>query len=161
MKFLRKWATPLTVASFLIMGMTGTLMFFHLDSGLNKLIHEWAGWVMLVGVLAHVVLNWRAFTTYFKRPLAMGIMGLGVVALAASFVPVGGSGGGDTVRMVMMSISSAQLETMIALSGKDTDAGLVALAEAGYDAQLGQSMATLTGGDRATQDAILAVLFAQ
>lgn len=43
MSSLRKWATPLTIGSFLLMGVTGILMFFHLDIGLNKLAHEWAG----------------------------------------------------------------------------------------------------------------------
>lgn len=161
MKSLRKWATPLTVASFLVMGVTGTLMFFHLDSGLNTFIHEWAGWAMLLGVGAHLMLNWRAFTTYFKRPLAMGIMGVGAIALAASFVPVGDNGGGNTMRMVMMSINSAEVETMIALSGHDTDTGFAVLSQAGYEAQAGQRMSALTGGDRAKQDAILAALFAK
>ena len=48
MSSLRKWATPLTVASFLIMGVTGILMFFHLDSGLNGPLQEWAGGLMLL-----------------------------------------------------------------------------------------------------------------
>ena len=30
MSTLRNWATPLTVATFLFMGVTGVLMFFHL-----------------------------------------------------------------------------------------------------------------------------------
>lgn len=36
----REWATPLTIGSFLLIAVTGVLMFFHLDSGLNKLAHE-------------------------------------------------------------------------------------------------------------------------
>lgn len=40
----RNWATPLTIGSFLLMAVTGLLMFFHLDTGLNKAAHEWLGW---------------------------------------------------------------------------------------------------------------------
>lgn len=81
MKLLRIWATPLTIAAFIVMGATGVLMFLHLDSGLNKVVHEWAGWAMVIGVVAHVVLNWRAFSTYFRRPIARVMMAAGVVVL--------------------------------------------------------------------------------
>ena len=62
-------------------------MFFHLDTATMKTFHEWAGFILVAAVVAHVVLNWRAFTLYFKRPLAQLIMVLGVVALGATFVP--------------------------------------------------------------------------
>ena len=71
---LRSWATPLVIATFAVSGVTGILMFLHADSGLNKLAHEWIGLAMVAAVLAHLVLNWRAFTTYFRRPLAQVIM---------------------------------------------------------------------------------------
>ena len=41
MKVSRDWATPVTIGSFGLMAITGLLMFFHLDSGLNKTAHEW------------------------------------------------------------------------------------------------------------------------
>ena len=160
MKRLRSWATPLTVGSFLIMGVTGILMFFHLDSGVNKLVHEWAGWVMVAGVAAHLVLNWRAFSTYFKRPLAVGIIGVGAAVLALSFAPLAGAGGGSPVPMVMGAIGHADIGTIIALSGQDLETELIRLADAGFDANAGTPMQTLTGGDRDAQNAVLAVLFA-
>lgn len=39
----RQWVTPLMAGSFILMATTGILMFFHLDSGLNKTAHEWLG----------------------------------------------------------------------------------------------------------------------
>ena len=39
----RQWTTPLVAGSFLLMGATGILMFFHWDTGLNKTVHEWLG----------------------------------------------------------------------------------------------------------------------
>ena len=52
MKSLRLWATPLIVGSFLIMGVSGVLMFFHLETTLMKVVHEWAGWAMVAGAVA-------------------------------------------------------------------------------------------------------------
>lgn len=82
-----RWAPPLVIATFLAAGVTGILMFFHLDVGVNKLLHEWIGPAMIAGVGAHVVLNWRPFTADFRRPLPRLVISLGVFLLAFSFAP--------------------------------------------------------------------------
>ena len=110
---LRAWATPLVVGSFLVMASSGMLMFFHLNTGLMKGLHEWAGLVMVVGGVAHLMLNWRPFTTYFKRPLAGTIMGLGAIALGASFVPVGASVSPESsLRSVMGAVAQAPVSVL-------------------------------------------------
>ena len=160
MKTLRKWATPLTVGSFLIMSVTGIMMFYHLDSGLNKAVHEWASWAMIAGVSVHLLMNWRAFTTYSKRPLARAIMGLGALVLALSFVPVPG-GGGSPVDALLLAMDESDVETVIALSGRGLDQGLAMLAEAGIEAQAKSPVQALTEGDRGRQMDLIKVLFAK
>lgn len=158
MTSLRKWATPLTVASFLIMGVTGTLMFFHLETTLGKVVHEWASWAMLVGVGAHLVLNWRPFASYLKRPLAAGIMAVGAGLVALTFLPIGPEGGNPTMA-VMRAMGQADVETVIALSGQELDAGLAALKAAGFEATGDQPLQVLTGGDRGAQFEVINALF--
>lgn len=157
MTSLRTWATPLTAGSFLVMGVSGVLLFFHLDSGLNQFIHEWAGWVLLAGVAAHLVLNWRPFKTYFKRPAALALMAAGVVALAVSFWPVAESG--SPVGAVFRAIDAADVDTVIALSGRDIQTGLALLSEAGFNAAPDMPMTALTGGDRGVRMQVLGALF--
>ena len=134
---LRSWATPLVVGAFLVMGATGSLMFFHLDTATMKTIHEWAGLVMVAGGLAHLILNWRAFTTYFKRPLASGIMALGAIALGLTFVPnlipgvVEGAGLGP--KVVMDAMGNVRIETLAEIGGKTTEELLADLGAAGID----------------------------
>ena len=67
MKIKREWATPVTVGAFILMATTGILMFFHLDTGLNKEAHEWLGWVMIAGVALHVFSNWKPFTGHLRK----------------------------------------------------------------------------------------------
>lgn len=162
MKSLRAWATPLTVGTFLVISVTGVLMFFHADSGLNKVIHEWIGLAMVAAVGAHLLLNWRAFTTYFKRPLAVTVMGVGAAVLAASFLLGGATEGGpDGMRALMMSVGNARIETLADLAGKDTETVLTSLDAAGYTAEASETLATLSGGDRTAQDQIISVVFAR
>lgn len=82
----RSFATPMVVGAFVVMSVTGVLMFFHADVGGNSRVHQFAGMVLVAGAAVHIWLNRRALYIYFRRPLALTIMGLGAVALAASFL---------------------------------------------------------------------------
>ncbi len=160
MQSIRKWATPLTMGAFILSGVTGVLMFFHLDTGLNKAAHEWLSWVLVIGVTAHLTVNFRAFRAYLKRPLARGIMAVFAVLLGLSFLSFGQQGGGSPVAAIMQGMSQAPVERVIALTGEDLDAGLARLKSAGIDAQPGQTIGTLSCGDRGQQAAILKTIFA-
>lgn len=159
---LRAWATPLVVGSFLVMASSGMLMFFHLNTGLMKGLHEWAGLVMVVGGVAHLMLNWRPFTTYFKRPLAGTIMGLGAIALGASFVPVGASVSPEaSLRSVMGAVAQAPVSVLAELSHQTPDAVIADLAAAGYAGATAEStLSGLTGGDGFAQLQAAAAVFA-
>lgn len=144
---LRRWATPVTAGSFLLIAGTGVLMFFHLDQGLNKVAHEWLGWVLLIGAAAHLLQNWRAFTTYFKRPLAVGIMAAGVVVLALSSVPLSSASSEVPVREVLAGLAQAPIATLAEVADKDPAAVLASLSASYPGATLDQSLAELAGND--------------
>ena len=63
---LRSWATPLTIGSFLLMAVTGVLMFFDIVPGYVSFAHEWASWLFLLGVVAHVAVNLRPFQRHLQ-----------------------------------------------------------------------------------------------
>lgn len=57
----REWATPVAAGAFLLSAVTGVLIFFHIDSGVNKFVHEWLSWVLLGAVALHLVANFGGF----------------------------------------------------------------------------------------------------
>ncbi|MDF1620790.1 DUF4405 domain-containing protein [Pseudothioclava nitratireducens] len=159
---LRAWATPLVIGSFLVMAVTGSLMFFHLEFGMMKQIHEFAGFAMVAGGLAHLVLNWRAFTLYFRRPVGSAIMALGAVVLGLSMMLSGGEAGGNPMVRVMGVMGQSRVAQLAELSGQEPQAVLAALKEAGFEAaDTQQTVGALAGGDRGRQAAILNTIFAQ
>jgi len=85
----RPWFTPLTLGSFVLVAVTGVLLFFHLDSGLNKAAHEWLSWVLLMGVAGHVWANGALLKRYLAMPRARWIVGVMLVILALSFIRPG------------------------------------------------------------------------
>ncbi len=148
MKHLRAYATPLTIGTFLIMGATGILLFFHTNTTLNKVVHEYVGLVMVAAVILHVVLNWRAFQTYFKRPVALTLMGASAVMLAASFVSLGEETGGTRPDMVVLQmVSSASLTDLAPIMGTDAADLVARLAEQGVTATPDQNLIDLSNGD--------------
>lgn len=160
MKNLRSWATPLTIASALLMSVTGILMFFHLETTLGKVVHEWAGWAMVAGVGAHLALNWRPFTLYFKRRAAVAIMAVGMALLGLTMLPIAG-GGGNPMMVLADAALTADAEVVMQLVGHDWAEGQAILAAQGVDIAPGQSLAEVLGEDRGARFGALEALLAK
>lgn len=132
MKFLRPWATPLTIGAFAIMATTGILMFFHLESGLNKTAHEWLGWAMVAGVVAHGWLNWHSFKRYLTGSRSgQVIIGAFAVLLAASFLVTAPQGeDASPPVMALRGVMDAPLSVVAQVAGQP-EAELVEALRAG------------------------------
>ena len=91
MKLQRDWVTPLTMGAFALLAVTGVLMFFHLDSGLNKVAHEWLSWVLVGGVALHVATNWLGVKRYLAGWKGRAVVVVFALLIGASFLPLGGA----------------------------------------------------------------------
>lgn len=89
MELKRNWVTPLTAGAFFLSAITGVLLFFHLDMGLNKLAHEWLSWALLAAVVLHATINFAGFKHHFASRLGLSIMGVFALLLALSFLSPG------------------------------------------------------------------------
>jgi hypothetical protein len=125
--------TPLTIGAFGLMSVTGLLMFFDLDTGFNKLAHEWLSWVMVTGVAAHAVVNWPAFKRYFMASrIGRTIIGASAVALALSFVSLpGGQTRAPPQILALKAVTNAPISSVAPLSGRPVGQLIDDLAKAG------------------------------
>jgi hypothetical protein len=159
---LREWATPLTIGAFFLMSVTGVVMFFHLDTGLNKVAHEWLGWVMVAGVGAHAAANWSAFKRYFlANRTARLIIGLSLVVLAGSFVGLpGGRQGQPPQVMALKAVTKAPISAVAPLSGRTAGQVLQDLARAGINLpNTDASLDSVLANNREMQAKAMGVLF--
>lgn len=162
MTIARTWATPLTIGAFLVMAVTGVLMFFHLEIGFNEHVHEWLGWALIAGVGAHVAANWLSFKRYFVTSrLARGMVGAFALVLAISFfVEPPGEGRGSPPVMAMKAVLKAPLASVAPVSGKPLETLMSDLARAGIvlpDAQA--SIDSVAQGDRRLEGRAMRVVF--
>jgi hypothetical protein len=63
----RIWLSPLTGVTFLAIGTTGILMFFHVRLPGTTLLHELGGLLFVVVAVLHLRLNWRPLLSYCRQ----------------------------------------------------------------------------------------------
>lgn len=84
MKVSRPLATGMTIATFFIVGITGVLLFFHIDFGGIEHVHEWVGIAMIIACMLHIIVNFTSFKKFFYGKSLMIILAsfaLSVVAV--------------------------------------------------------------------------------
>lgn len=88
MKLNRNYVTPFISLIFLVVGLSGVLMFFHLFDGYTEVVHEYLGIFFVVCATAHVILNWKGLRIHFKKgvfiPAAIGLFAVSVGFIAFS-----------------------------------------------------------------------------
>lgn len=162
MKIKREWSTPITAGAFLLTAVTGVLMFFHLDSGLNKTVHEWLSWILVIGAGLHIVSNYSGFKRYFSARKGQVFMGGFALLLALSFFPMGNIGGEPPFISPLKTLSAAPLTTLALVAEVTPEQMAERLANAGFTAQSNdQSVSDVVGGNFRKQLSVLKVLLAQ
>ena len=134
MNISREWATPLTIGAFSLMAVTGILMFFHLDTGLNKTAHEWLGWLMVGVVALHAIANFGGFKRHFvSNGTARAILIGSLLVIAGSFLSLPGAGGEHLPPPVLAlkAITRAPLADVAQLAGKPVEQMIADLNKAG------------------------------
>lgn len=144
----RPWITPLVIGAFALSAVTGGLMFFHLDTGLNKAVHEWLGWLMVAAVAAHVLLHQQAFKRHWAAPVGKGIIVLSLAVLGLSFLPLGGAKSEPPFVRPLKTLAQAPLPVLAQVAGIDMAELQRRLQAAGQPAPAeGHTIATLVGND--------------
>lgn len=161
MKFLRKWSTPWTIGAFVLMSVTGVLMFFHWTSGVNKLAHQWLSWAFLFGVVLHVATNWLAFGRYFKSPLALSVMIVFAAVLGLSFLPLTGGKAEPPARAVLATLSRTPLSELAPLVHSTPDAVAARLRAKGFKVTAANQTPEEIAGDPKKAQQVLGVVFAR
>lgn len=67
MKLNRNYVTPFISLVFLVVGLSGLLMLFHILDGYTEVVHELLGLFFIVCAVFHVLLNWKALKIHFKK----------------------------------------------------------------------------------------------
>lgn len=151
----RKWVTPLVAGAFILSAATGVLIFFHVDSGANKFVHEWLSWALLGGVILHGVNNFGAIKGHLKARQGQLIIAAFVLVLAVSFIPLGGNGKPPFATSVA-ALANSPWDTLAEVAAITPDELKQRLAAAGVHPQAEQQrLSDITGEDLGRQMRVL------
>ncbi|WP_282636864.1 DUF4405 domain-containing protein [Sphingobacterium thalpophilum] len=83
MKLNRNYVTPFISLIFLVVGISGMFMFFHLLDGYTEVVHEIFGLFFFICAIFHILLNWKPLKIHFKKgvflPAALALAILSVL----------------------------------------------------------------------------------
>lgn len=86
--FQRSWITPVVALSFAATAITGLMMFFHLRGHAINSLHEFGGLAFAAAGMIHLIINWKAFLTCFRKPYGIAALVLcSLICLALIFGP--------------------------------------------------------------------------
>lgn len=117
---MKSWATPLAAGTFIILAVTGILMFFKINVGYIKPVHEWLSWAMVIGVVFHTIANWKPFVSYFSKKPSLTIIAAGVVITVLSVFMPSTSGGNPGMKMIK-ALGTAKIETIADIAGQNSN----------------------------------------
>ena len=118
---IKKYATPLTASLSLVVGLSGSMMFFHLYKGKVQPMHEWLGMAFLFAFLLHVARNRRPFAALFGQAKTYLLLGASAF-VALSFLiltPPAKSGPGKGLAPALLRAPIASLAPALGLSLDD------------------------------------------
>ncbi|NEX11834.1 MAG: hypothetical protein C1942_03920 [Prosthecochloris sp.] len=128
---LKSWATPIVSGSIFISVLSGLMLFFHVDPGLVKLLHEWIGWVVVAGVVLHVAVHLKSMLFYLKHLPGVGIIGLSVLVFILSLYPWVEKSGNPMKKAVRM-LERAPLSEVLDIAGTSREDLAARFAAAGF-----------------------------
>lgn len=88
MKIKRNFITPYIVFLFLVIGLSGILMFFHLFDDYTRVLHELLGLAFVLFSILHMIINWTSLKGHFKKKM-FHISGLVVLLISVGFIIIG------------------------------------------------------------------------
>src|SRR5690606_36705954 len=72
-------------SAFLVVGITGLLMFFHLFEGYTEEVHKVLGLFFVVCAISHIILNWKGLKFHFKKGIFLPSL-FSVLAVSAILI---------------------------------------------------------------------------
>ncbi len=67
MKIKREFITPYITFLFLVLGLSGILMFLHVFDDYTQIVHESIGLAFVIFSILHIIINWTSLKIHFKK----------------------------------------------------------------------------------------------
>lgn len=119
---LKSLATPLTSLIFLVISISGVMMYFHLLDKYTKEIHEIFGLVFVLVSILHIFFNWKSMKNYFYK-ITFKVLFVVIFIIVSGFIYSSTLIKGDDPKEVIVnSVLNLKIEEVSKLLNKDIEA---------------------------------------
>lgn len=133
---LKKYSTPLTAATAIVVCITGVMMFFHLYKGEVQAMHEWLGMGFVVAAVLHLLRHRRPLGLMMKQSRTHILLVLTLI-ISLAFLYPSSSQQPNPMRSTITAVMRAPLKDLAPVVGVSTaeltarfaDAGVAQVAE--------------------------------
>ncbi|WP_320034406.1 DUF4405 domain-containing protein [Halarcobacter sp.] len=130
MKFkFKDMATSLATLIFLVVGISGVMLYFKIFNSQVKELHEILGLAFVAAAILHVTANWKAMKKYFTKKIFISAS-IVVAIISGIFVSQSLNRGDDPKGMVLRSIISAPIDASLKVLNIEKDEAMKKLQNA-------------------------------
>ena len=105
---IRDIATSFTTTTFLVIGISGVMMFFHFFDSSVKELHEILGLAFVVAAVLHVIMNWKSMKNYFSKKIFISAVII-VAVISGIFISVNSSKAENPKKLLMQKVLDASI----------------------------------------------------
>lgn len=156
---MRTWSAPLTIGSFILMSVTGVLMFFDIVPGYVSFAHEWFSWAFVIGAVAHVAVNFKPFTKHLRSNWGRANVAIFSVIVMVSMYSFGRITAPQLKWPISNALIDAPLSALADITRADHAEMLEKLKAHGITATLEQNIKELALQNRVDEFHVLGLVF--
>jgi membrane protease YdiL (CAAX protease family) len=152
----KEWATSLVTYIFLVIGITGVMMFFHILDVYTKQMHEILGLAFVVAAALHIWVNFKSMKNYFSNHRFL-FSGVFISSLVLIFI-LNTQNTPSVKGMIFNSVLEGELSKVIHFLNIDETQAKKQLQQKGIDIQNFDSLRSIAKANKTSPFEILAIM---
>ena len=156
LKNFKSIATSLTSLIFIVVSITGVLMFLHIFDNYTKDLHEVLGIAFVIITLFHLFFNWKSMKNHFDKKifkyLSIAVFSISVVFVASSDSSNNGKG------FIIDKVVTAPINYSLIVLEKNQDIVLKKLQSMDIEVQQGDSIVDIANNNNLETRQVLRII---
>lgn len=156
MKNFKNIATSATIAAFVVIAVSGVMLYLHFGENYVKHLHEYIGLVFVFVGILHVAANWSLAKKYFEKRVFY-ILGACVIAFSGFFIAEGFSQKGVNPKSyIISSVINQPLDKVVQFFGIDESHAQEILSKSGYKIDMSKTVTSNAKANKTSPFALMA-----
>jgi predicted ABC-type exoprotein transport system permease subunit len=159
-KFIKRdFATSFTTTLFLVIGISGVMMYFHFFDSKVKEMHEVLGLFFVGAILLHVFFNWASMKKYFTKKIFL--IASAITLVTAGFFIATAPSGQNPKGTILTKVINAPLADSLKVLNIEYDHALMILENNNIKLDKKQSIMQLAKDNSVSPFKIVAIITAE